>query len=212
MFSNRPPLGLAQIQTFGGVYAAALANKGSFDDIQPGLDFFAALKKSGNFVPVEGKEATVETGERKKGRVAPAPVRKLERVLIRPMINAPILSAVGVFIGLLLIINSLSGWFFDFRIKQFPTPFPDHPMLGGYLSGHELGATAVTLIVSAKRRIEVPGSSDSATVMKSYRSAIVANSARTVPAFTWGMTVGALLHAKFTWPPSTAVVTSPPLL
>jgi putative spermidine/putrescine transport system substrate-binding protein len=46
-----------------GVYAAALANKGSLDNIQPGIDFFAALKKSGNFVPVEGKEATVETGE-----------------------------------------------------------------------------------------------------------------------------------------------------
>ena len=71
----------------------------------------------------------------------------IERVLIRPMVNAPILSNVGVFVGLLLIINSLSGWFFDYTIKQFPSPFPDHPMLGGYLSGHELGSTAVTLIV-----------------------------------------------------------------
>jgi branched-chain amino acid transport system permease protein len=71
----------------------------------------------------------------------------IERVLMRPLANAPILASVGVFVGLLLIINSLSGWFFDYTIKQFPTPFPDHPMLGGYLSGHELGATAVTLIV-----------------------------------------------------------------
>jgi branched-chain amino acid transport system permease protein len=50
----------------------------------------------------------------------------IERILIRPMVNAPILSAVGVFIGLLLIINSLSGWFFDYTIKQFPSPFPDN--------------------------------------------------------------------------------------
>src|SRR3978361_1471551 len=71
----------------------------------------------------------------------------IERILMRPLANAPILASVGVFVGLLLIINSLSGWFFDFTIKQFPTPFPDHPMLGGYLSGHELGATAVTLVV-----------------------------------------------------------------
>ncbi|MFE7234877.1 ABC transporter substrate-binding protein [Streptomyces sp. NPDC002405] len=48
---------------FGGVFAAALANKGSFDDIQPGLDFFAKLKKSGNYNPVESTPATVEKGE-----------------------------------------------------------------------------------------------------------------------------------------------------
>ena len=71
----------------------------------------------------------------------------IERILMRPLANAPVLASVGVFVGLLLIINSLSGWFFDYTIKQFPTPFPDHPMLGGYLSGHELGSTAVTLIV-----------------------------------------------------------------
>jgi putative spermidine/putrescine transport system substrate-binding protein len=48
---------------FGGVYAAALANGGSFDNIQPGLDFFAKLKKSGNYNPVESTPATVEKGE-----------------------------------------------------------------------------------------------------------------------------------------------------
>ncbi|MFF3454073.1 ABC transporter substrate-binding protein [Streptomyces sp. NPDC002730] len=48
---------------FGGVYAAALANKGSFADIQPGIDYFAKLKKSGNFIPVESTPATVEKGE-----------------------------------------------------------------------------------------------------------------------------------------------------
>ncbi|MGW2567398.1 ABC transporter substrate-binding protein [Streptomyces sp. NPDC001537] len=48
---------------FGGVYAAAVANGGSFDDIQPGLDFFAKLKKNGNYTPVESTPATVEKGE-----------------------------------------------------------------------------------------------------------------------------------------------------
>ena len=71
----------------------------------------------------------------------------IERILIRPMTNAPILSAVGVFVGLLLIINSLSGWFFDYTIKQFPTPFPDKPLFGGFISGHQLGSTGVTLAV-----------------------------------------------------------------
>ncbi|MEU6345799.1 ABC transporter substrate-binding protein [Streptomyces sp. NPDC046977] len=48
---------------FGGVYAAALANGGSFDNIQAGLDFFAKLKKNGNYTPVESTPATVEKGE-----------------------------------------------------------------------------------------------------------------------------------------------------
>ncbi|MFH8739472.1 ABC transporter substrate-binding protein [Streptomyces sp. NPDC017964] len=48
---------------FAAVYAAALANKGSFDDIQPGLDFFAKLKKAGNFDPVGATTATVENGQ-----------------------------------------------------------------------------------------------------------------------------------------------------
>lgn len=48
---------------FGGVYAAALANKGSFADIQPGIDFFGQLRKNGNFIPVESTPATVEKGE-----------------------------------------------------------------------------------------------------------------------------------------------------
>ncbi|MFF1423144.1 ABC transporter substrate-binding protein [Streptomyces sp. NPDC058280] len=48
---------------FGGVYAAALANKGSFTDIQPGIDFFGKLKKNGNFIPVETTTATVQKGE-----------------------------------------------------------------------------------------------------------------------------------------------------
>jgi putative spermidine/putrescine transport system substrate-binding protein len=48
---------------FGGVYAAALANGGSFNNIQPGIDFFAKLKKDGNFNPVQATSSTVESGE-----------------------------------------------------------------------------------------------------------------------------------------------------
>ncbi|WP_457031346.1 ABC transporter substrate-binding protein [Kitasatospora sp. P5_F3] len=48
---------------FGGVMAAALANGGSLDNIQPGIDFFGKLKASGNFNPVESTPATIEKGE-----------------------------------------------------------------------------------------------------------------------------------------------------
>ncbi|MDP5228667.1 MULTISPECIES: extracellular solute-binding protein [Arthrobacter] len=48
---------------YSAVVAAALANGGSFDDVQPGLDFFAKLKQNGNFNPVEATPATMEKGE-----------------------------------------------------------------------------------------------------------------------------------------------------
>jgi putative spermidine/putrescine transport system substrate-binding protein len=47
---------------FASVYAAALANNGSFDDVQPGLDFFAELKNRGNFNPLNSNSATVASG------------------------------------------------------------------------------------------------------------------------------------------------------
>lgn len=47
---------------FAGVHAAALANGGSFDDIQPGIDFFAELSRNGNFVPVESSPDTIANG------------------------------------------------------------------------------------------------------------------------------------------------------
>jgi branched-chain amino acid transport system permease protein len=72
----------------------------------------------------------------------------VERVLMRPMMDAPVLASVGVFIGLLLIINALDGWIFGYTIKPFPSPFHSaHAMLGGYVSPHEIGATALTLLV-----------------------------------------------------------------
>jgi putative spermidine/putrescine transport system substrate-binding protein len=48
---------------FSGVWAAALANGGSLDDIGPGVDFFKKVKDAGNFNPVEVTPATVQSGE-----------------------------------------------------------------------------------------------------------------------------------------------------
>ena len=50
-------------QAISAVWAAALANGGSLDNVQPGLDFFKQLNDKGNFVPVIGKSATVASGE-----------------------------------------------------------------------------------------------------------------------------------------------------
>jgi ABC-type Fe3+ transport system substrate-binding protein len=48
---------------FSGVWAAALSNGGSLDDIGPGIDFFVKVKDAGNFNPVEITPATVQSGE-----------------------------------------------------------------------------------------------------------------------------------------------------
>jgi branched-chain amino acid transport system permease protein len=72
----------------------------------------------------------------------------LERVVIQPVENAPVLSVVIVFIGLLVIFNSLAGWIYSYTIKPFPSPFPEQPLFGNsYVSSHELGSMSVTMIV-----------------------------------------------------------------
>jgi putative spermidine/putrescine transport system substrate-binding protein len=48
---------------FAGVYAAALANGGSFGDIAPGVAYFKKLHEMGNFVPVTGSASTMESGQ-----------------------------------------------------------------------------------------------------------------------------------------------------
>jgi len=71
----------------------------------------------------------------------------IERVIIRPVENAPVLAVVVVFIALLVILNSVTGWIFTYTIKPFPSPFPAEPIFGKYMSAHEAGAIGVTLVV-----------------------------------------------------------------
>ncbi len=53
----------ASNQAIFSVYASALANGGSLDDAQPGLDFFAELNAAGNLVPLIAESGTVASGE-----------------------------------------------------------------------------------------------------------------------------------------------------
>lgn len=48
----------------------------------------------------------------------------LERVVIRPVESAPILTVVIVTLGLLLVFNQGAGWIWDFLVKSFPDAFP----------------------------------------------------------------------------------------
>ncbi len=73
----------------------------------------------------------------------------IERVVIRPVENAPILAIVIVTIGLLVIFNSMAGWIYSYIQKPFPSPFPKEPLrVGGIVFGaHDLGQIGVTLVM-----------------------------------------------------------------
>jgi branched-chain amino acid transport system permease protein len=73
----------------------------------------------------------------------------IERVIIRPVEHAPILSIVMVTLGLLVICNSLAGWIWTYVQKPFPSPFPERPLkIDNIVFGaHDLGEIQVTLLV-----------------------------------------------------------------
>jgi putative spermidine/putrescine transport system substrate-binding protein len=48
---------------FSAVYAAALANGGSLDNVKPGLSFFQKLAKMGNYNKTQATEATIQSGQ-----------------------------------------------------------------------------------------------------------------------------------------------------
>jgi branched-chain amino acid transport system permease protein len=73
----------------------------------------------------------------------------VERVVFKPIENAPVLSHVVVFIALFAIFNSLAGFIWNFEIKPFPSPFGSGALFGGIVSQHQAGMIAVTVAVLA---------------------------------------------------------------
>jgi branched-chain amino acid transport system permease protein len=75
----------------------------------------------------------------------------IQRVIIRPVEHAPILTIVIVTLGLLVILNSVAGWVWTYLQKPFPSPFPREPLrIGGIVFGaHDVGEIAVTFVMLA---------------------------------------------------------------
>jgi branched-chain amino acid transport system permease protein len=72
----------------------------------------------------------------------------IERIILRPLHNASVLSVVVVFIGLLAIFHSLAGAIWSHTIKNFPSPFPAVSFAGsGYIGAHQIGMIAVSLVM-----------------------------------------------------------------
>jgi branched-chain amino acid transport system permease protein len=74
----------------------------------------------------------------------------IERVLFKPLTNAPTLTQVAGFIALFSILNSTAGLIWDFTVKEFPSPFGTRPFLGSQLiSAHQAGMIGVTFLLLA---------------------------------------------------------------
>lgn len=72
----------------------------------------------------------------------------IERLILRPLHSAPVLSIIVVFIGLLAIFNSMAGAIWSYLIKEYPSPFPKSSFgIAGVIGPHQLGVVVVTLIV-----------------------------------------------------------------
>jgi branched-chain amino acid transport system permease protein len=61
----------------------------------------------------------------------------IERVVIRPVENAPVLAAV------------VAGWIYSYTVQDFPSPFPDRTLFHALITTRDLGVIAVTLIMLA---------------------------------------------------------------
>ena len=72
----------------------------------------------------------------------------IERIILRPLHHAPILSVVVVFIGLLAIFHSLAGAIWGHTIKAVPSPFPNITFAGsGFIGPHQIGMILVTTLL-----------------------------------------------------------------
>ncbi|GAA4402083.1 branched-chain amino acid ABC transporter permease [Quisquiliibacterium transsilvanicum] len=72
----------------------------------------------------------------------------IQRIILKPVEKAPVLTNVIVFIGLLVIFNAMAGWMFEHTIKAFQSPFPkDAWYATKYFSAHEFGSIGVMLCV-----------------------------------------------------------------
>ena len=75
----------------------------------------------------------------------------IERILIRPVERAPVLTAVMITIGLLLVLNGAAFWIWSGEVKAFPSAFSTRVIRVGEvaISIQDLGVIGVTLAAMA---------------------------------------------------------------
>jgi branched-chain amino acid transport system permease protein len=73
----------------------------------------------------------------------------VERLIIGRLKAVSPLATVATFIGLFMAIHSLTGYFWGHDVRDFPSPFPDISLMGGLVSGQQLGVMLTTAILLA---------------------------------------------------------------
>jgi branched-chain amino acid transport system permease protein len=116
----------------------------------------------------------------------------IERVIVRPIEDKPVFAVVTVFVGLLLILNSLAGFLYGYTIKSFPSPFPSNAWYGSsYMSAHEVGMITVTLgvllLVFLFFRFTTLGLAMRAAAQNPLSSRLVGIRVRWMLALGWGL-------------------------
>jgi branched-chain amino acid transport system permease protein len=72
----------------------------------------------------------------------------IDRVVLKPLHGAHVLSHVVAFIALLAIFNSGAGFIWDYTIKNFASPFGSGQLFGqNLISPHDAGMIGVTLVM-----------------------------------------------------------------
>lgn len=73
----------------------------------------------------------------------------VERLIVGRLKTASPLATVATFIGLFMAIHSLTGYFWGHDVRDFPSPFPDISLMGGLISGQQLGVMLTTAFLLA---------------------------------------------------------------
>jgi branched-chain amino acid transport system permease protein len=73
----------------------------------------------------------------------------IQRVVIRPVERAPVLTMVIVTLGLATLVNGLAGFIFGYVPRSFPSPFSVQTadILGAFVSYRDIGVIAVSAVV-----------------------------------------------------------------
>jgi putative spermidine/putrescine transport system substrate-binding protein len=143
---------------FAAVYAAALANGGSLDNIAPGVAYYKALHKAGNFVPVEGTPATVQSGQ--------TPILIWWDYLLASEVKAK----VPAFKIVIPADGSYAGYYFQAISKSAP-----HPAAARLWEEYLYSAEGQNLFLAGSTRpIELPAMISAGTVDKAANAALPA--------------------------------------
>jgi branched-chain amino acid transport system permease protein len=123
----------------------------------------------------------------------------IHQVVMRPLAKADEMSNIAVFIGMFAMINSLSGFIWNFNVKTFPSPFGFDSFLGSKLiSLHQAGVLLVVVVLllglGAFFRFSRAGLHMQAAAANPESARLVGIRVNWMKALGWGMasTIGAV--------------------